>query len=145
MARTITIRRTVTGPTNTFSSDFDVVGAATLTVEETVTNSHVLATPLVIKLPIPNDATAEPIKGVLFGATGDIDSITFTDGASQIGTVDIATIEDADSAYFWPAETGQAAPDSFDNNTDIAEVEVYQDGAQGNITLYGLVIYDPTF
>ena len=151
MARTITIRRTVTGPTNTFSSDFSVTGSAEVVLEETVPNTALLADPMEINLPIPNDSVALPLQAVVLGATGDIDSITFHSAAgagagAQVGTLNISAIEGSDTSYFWPAELNQAAPDTFSSDTDIARLDVYRPaGATGNITLYGLVIYDATF
>jgi len=145
MARTITIRRTVTGPTNSFSSEFTIPAAAELILQETIPASALVGDPMDIILRIPNADAGDQIKAFLIEATGAVESIKFYDiGDTQIGAADIA-LTGSGQAYFYPTELGQTPPDPFEENTDIAKIVVYRPtGASGDITLYAYALYDPT-
>jgi len=154
MARTITIRRTVTGPTNSFSSSFTVEAAAELVLEETIPDSARSigdggTGEMDIILRIPNEDTGDQVKAFLIEATGAVEKIQFFDSldaeiASVAGAADIA-LTGSGQAFFYPTENGQTVPEPFDQDTDIAKITVLRpDGASGNITLYAYALYDPT-
>jgi len=154
MARTITIRRTVTGPLTTFSADFNITAAASVTLEETIPDTARAdqSGALIIKVPVPNDATAYAIKAVLLECTGEISSIIFKDSTNTlIGTVDVTTLNGSGTAYIVPPdpnEVGANLPDTFKANNDIWTMEVLRpSGVSGenDLTLFGLFLYDPTF
>jgi len=151
MARTITIRRTVTGPTNSFSSSFTVEAAAELVLEETIPDTATAAGSgaMDVILRIPNEDTGDQVKAFLIEATGAVEEIQFFDSggteiASVAGAADIA-LTGSGQAYFYPTESGQTVPEPFDQDTDIAKITVLRpDGASGDITLYAYALYDPT-
>lgn len=152
MARTITIRRTVTGPTNSFSNgEFEVSAAAELVLEETIpaTATAASAGAMDVILRIPNDDVADQVKVFLLEATGAVERVQFFDStgleiASVAGAANIS-LAGSGQAYFFPTEEGASPPEPFNQNTDIAKITVLRpDGATGDITLHAYVLYDPT-
>lgn len=154
MARSISIRRTVTGPTNTFSSTLELTDAAEIVLEETIPNTARSVSdggtgPMDVILRIPNASAGQQVSAFLIEATGAVEQIQFFDSAgaeisSVAGAADIA-LSGSGQAFFYPTEEGQAVPEPFNQNTDIAKMTVLRpDGATGDITLYAYALYDPT-
>lgn len=151
MSRSITIRRTVTGPTNTFSDEFQVSAAVELVLEETVPDTATAAESgeYELVLPIPNQDAGDQIKALMLEATGEVERIRFYDASgveisSSAGSADVS-LAGSGSAFFFPTNAEQTPPEPFDQNTDIGKIGVLRpDGASGNITLYGYALYDPT-